>query len=111
MYVPYPKDPVPTFNWVFENKPIIASLILTQPSRYERAKINLLAQEKGPRQVDPNSCLVIHLYYKFIIISIHIFFHISQLKKVRFVRIKLCMGKLYLPKQFSILCIIGLKWD
>ena len=50
---------MPTFNWVFKNQPI-ASRILTQPSRYKRAKSNLLADEKGPEQRDPGSCLVIH---------------------------------------------------
>ena len=43
---PLPKDPVPTFNWVFENQRI-ASGILTQPSRYKRVEINLIADEKG----------------------------------------------------------------
>ena len=58
---PLSKDPVPTFNWVFENQPK-ASGILTQPSRYKRAESNLLADEKGPQQGDPGSCLVIHPY-------------------------------------------------
>ena len=30
-----PDDPAPAFNWVFENQ-LIASGILTQPSRYNR---------------------------------------------------------------------------
>ena len=52
---------MPTFNWVFENRPI-ASLVLTQPSRYKRAESNLLADEKGPQQGNPGSGLVMHLY-------------------------------------------------
>ena len=56
---PIPEDPVPTFNLFLENQ-LIASGILTQPSRYKRAKSNLLADEKGPEQRDPGSCLVIH---------------------------------------------------
>ena len=52
------EDPVPTFNWVFENQPI-ASKILTQPSRYKRAESKLLSDEKGLQQGDPGSCLVI----------------------------------------------------
>ena len=39
-------DPVQTFNWVFEYQPI-ALEILTQPSRYKRAEINLIADKKG----------------------------------------------------------------
>ena len=57
---PHPEDPVPTFNWIFENQSI-ESGILTQTSRYKRPVSNLLADEKGPQQVDPDSCLVIHL--------------------------------------------------
>ena len=59
------EDLVLTFNWVFENQQI-ASGILTQPSRYKRAECNLLVDGKGPQQVDPGSCLVIHLYYRFV---------------------------------------------
>ncbi len=51
---------MPTFNGVFENQRI-ASGMLTQPCRYKRAESNFPADEK-----DPDSCLVIHLYYKFI---------------------------------------------
>ena len=40
---------VTTFNWVFEYQ-LIATEILTQPSRYNRAKSNLLADGKGLRQ-------------------------------------------------------------
>ena len=54
-----------TFNWVFENQPIV-SRILTQPSRHKSADFNLLADEKGLQQGDPGSCLVIHLIYRFI---------------------------------------------
>ena len=50
-----------TFNWVFENQPI-ASGILTLPSRYKRAKSNLLAGKNGPHQGIPGSFLDIHLY-------------------------------------------------
>ena len=39
---------VPTFHWFFEYQPI-ASVILTQPSRYKRAESNLQADEKGPQ--------------------------------------------------------------
>ena len=42
-----PEEPVPTFNWGFENQPIAAG-ITTQPSCYKRAECNLLADEKGP---------------------------------------------------------------
>ena len=58
------KDFVLTFNWFFENQPI-ALKILTQPSHYKRVESNLLADEKSPKQRDPDCCLVIHLYYKF----------------------------------------------
>ena len=44
------KDPVPTFNWAFENQPIMSG-ILTQPRRYKRVACNLLADEKGPQRV------------------------------------------------------------
>ena len=54
------KDPIPTFNLVFENQPI-AWGILTQPSRYKKSRKHLLADEKGPQQRDPGSCLVIYL--------------------------------------------------
>ena len=64
---PILKDPVPT--WVFENQPI-ESGIITQLSRYNRAETNLLADEKGPQQGDPGSCLFINLYYRFIQITI-----------------------------------------
>ena len=50
-----------TFNLVFKNQPI-ASGISTQPSLYKRAGINMLADEKGPQQGGPGSCLVLHLY-------------------------------------------------
>ena len=53
---------MPTFNWTFENQHI-ESEILAQLNRYKRAEINLLADEKGPQQEDPGSCLVIHLYF------------------------------------------------
>ena len=55
-----------TFNWVFENQPT-ASGILTQPRRCKREESNFLADEKGTKQGDPDSCLVIHLYYIFIV--------------------------------------------
>ena len=70
-----PDDPVPTFNLVFENQPI-ESGILTQQSRYKRAESKLLADEKGPQQGDPGSCLVIHLSYRCIS---------SSLKKFNFI--------------------------
>ena len=41
-------DPVPTFNWVLESKPI-ASLILILPSNYKIAESNLLADEMVPK--------------------------------------------------------------
>ena len=63
-------DPLPTFNWIFEYQPI-ASEILTQPSRYKRAESNLLADEKGPWKRGAG-CLVIHLYYKFIRLTLYI---------------------------------------
>ena len=53
---------MPTFN---SNQPKTSGK-LTQLS-YKRAESNLLADEKGPRQGDPGRCLVIHLYYKFVI--------------------------------------------
>ena len=43
------------------DNPPLASGILTQPSRYIGAESNLLADEKGPKQGDAGSCLVIHL--------------------------------------------------
>ena len=46
-----------TFNWVFEYQPI-ASETLTQPSCYNRAENNLLADEKGPHDQEPGRCLV-----------------------------------------------------
>ncbi len=53
---------MPTFNWVFENQPK-ESGILTQPSRYKRAEINLLSDGKGSQQGDPSSCLIcIYIY-------------------------------------------------
>ena len=64
-------DPVATFNWVFENQPM-ASEILTQLSRYKRAEINFIADEKSPYHGDPGSYLVMHLYCKFIIYKITI---------------------------------------
>ena len=50
---------MPNFIWVFKN----------QPSRYKRAESNIQADEEGPQQGDPGSCLVvvIPLYYRFII--------------------------------------------
>ena len=45
---PHAEDPMPPFNWVFENLPI-ASGILTQPSSYKVEESNLLADEKGPQ--------------------------------------------------------------
>ena len=56
-------DPMPTFNL---NQPKTSGK-LTQLSRYKRAESNLLADEKGPRQGDPGSCLVILLYYNIFI--------------------------------------------
>ena len=52
---------MPTFIWVFENQRK-ATGILTQQSRYKRAEINLLADEKGLQQGDQGSCLVNQLY-------------------------------------------------
>ena len=57
---------MPTFNWVFESKPI-PSGILTQQNRYKRAESNMLADEKGLKQGYIGSCQVVHLHYKFII--------------------------------------------
>ena len=42
----------PTFNWILENQQT-ASGILTQPSSFNRAESNFLADEKGPQQGDP----------------------------------------------------------
>ena len=64
--IPLPKDPMSTFNWIFENQPI-ASVILTQQSRYNLAESNLLADEKVLQLRVPKRCLVIHLYYRFIV--------------------------------------------
>ena len=50
---------MPNFNWVLENQPI-ASVILTQPSRHKRVESNLLADEKGLQQGNPDSCLLIY---------------------------------------------------
>ena len=55
---------MPTFNWVSENQPIASEKL----TRYKSAESNLLADNKGPKHLDPGSCLVIHLYlYIFII--------------------------------------------
>ena len=35
----------------------VASGLLTQPSRFKRAESNFQADEKGPQQGDPVSCL------------------------------------------------------
>ena len=59
--IPNHKEPMLTSTWVFENQ-LIASGILTQPSRYKRAESNLLTDEKGPQPGDPGSYLVNHLY-------------------------------------------------
>ena len=50
-----------TFNLFFENQPI-ASVILSQPSRYKRAERNLLADEKGSHQGDPGGYISIFRY-------------------------------------------------
>ena len=50
---------MPTFNWVLESQPIVSE-ILKQPSRYKRVESNLLADNNGPQQEDPGSCLVIY---------------------------------------------------
>ena len=52
---------MPTFNWIFENQPIALEL-LAQPIQYKGAESKLLADEKGPKQGDPFSYLVIHIY-------------------------------------------------
>ena len=54
-------EPVLTFNWVRENQPIETG-IFTQPSGYKRVDRNLVADERGPLQEYPGSCLVIDLY-------------------------------------------------
>ena len=64
---PLTEDPVPSFNWVFEKLPIALGIV-TQPSRYKRAESNLLTDYKGLQHGDSGSCLVIHLYYKFILL-------------------------------------------
>ena len=62
----HPEDTVPTFNWDFENQPV-PSGILMRPSRYKRAKSNLLADVKGPQQRDPGKVVVwLYIYiYRF----------------------------------------------
>ena len=52
---PHSKEPVPTFNWVVENQPIAHSQV-AKKSRKQ------FADEKGPQQGDPGSCLVMRLY-------------------------------------------------
>ena len=52
---------MPALYWAFENQPIKSGL-LAQPSRYKRVENNLPADDKGPKQGDLGSCLVIHLY-------------------------------------------------
>ena len=47
---------MPTFNWVSENQPIASEKL----TRYKSAESNLLADNKGPKHLDPGSCLVIH---------------------------------------------------
>ena len=42
----------PTFNWILENQQT-ASGILTQPSIFNRAESNFLADQKGTQQGDP----------------------------------------------------------
>ena len=54
-------NPVPSFNWVFEYQPI-ASEISTQPSRYNRAESNLLADEKDPHHLEKVVVWVIYLF-------------------------------------------------
>ena len=58
---------MPTFKWVCDQ--LIASETLTQLSRCKRAESNLLADQKCPQRGDPGSCLMIHLYYRFIVIG------------------------------------------
>ena len=63
---------MPTFDCVYENQPI-AFRILTQPSGYNRAESNLLADEKGSQQGDPCSYVVVWLYiyiYRFIVVAV-----------------------------------------
>ena len=56
--------PVPTFNCVFEYQQM-ASEVLTQPSRYKRVKISLLADAQGHPQLQQVSGLC----YTFILIQ------------------------------------------
>ena len=56
-----PKGPVPTYTWIFENKPK-ASRILTQQSGYKIAESNWLADEKSPQLGDGGSRLYIYIY-------------------------------------------------
>ncbi len=58
---PRDKDPEPTFNWVFDYKPI-SPYLFTKPSCYKRTYSNLLADEKGPNQWNQLVVWVIHLY-------------------------------------------------
>ena len=42
--------------------------VFNKAKSLQKSRSNLLSDEKGPYQGDPNGCLVIHLYYKFIVL-------------------------------------------
>ena len=62
----HPKDPVSTFNWVFENQPI-GSGISRQQCHYKRAESNLQADEKDPQQGIQVIVLLYIYFYRFIV--------------------------------------------
>ena len=59
-----PRGPCPDYYWVFEYQ-LIASGILTQLSRYNRAKKQFASRRKGPQHWIQLVILIIYLYIYF----------------------------------------------